>query len=53
MDITKCVNHECLLKENCLRWTCPSDENYQSYASFQPKDGKCEYLIPFRTRDGL
>jgi len=45
LDITKCINTQCPLKENCYRWTAKADEYSQSYASFAPKEWKCDYFI--------
>lgn len=42
MDISKCSNEKCQIKEQCERYTCKADE-YQSYAEFNEED--CEYFI--------
>lgn len=48
-DITRCVNHECPLRESCKRWldNPPSDGTKYFYVSkFEPnEDGKCDYQI--------
>lgn len=47
MDITLCVNEECEVKENCLRYLLLDKANdYQSYADFQcNKDNNWEYKL--------
>ena len=35
MDISKCVNENCPKKEQCYRYTCPTNEYNQSYAEFE------------------
>ena len=50
MDITKCVNEKCQLKQICLRYTSKPKDNWQSWANFEPIfiDGKLEcvnYLV--------
>lgn len=51
-DITKCLSTDCSLKEKCLRWTAPADEQWQSYVDFRYIDGKCDYYIP-EVKNGL
>ncbi len=48
MDISKCKNNKCPLKEHCYRWTSPADPFWQSYSDFKFRileDGKvdCDY----------
>jgi len=46
-DITKCKGEECLLKDNCYRFTAESDEFWQSYFLRSPYDKElntCEML---------
>lgn len=44
-DITKCLNAECSMREQCYRWTAPSS-NYQSVAFFKPTtDNECENFM--------
>jgi hypothetical protein len=51
MDITKCANIECPLKENCYIFLAESDEFCQSFTDFTPvyneetKEWECEYFI--------
>jgi hypothetical protein len=42
-DITMCDNKECILKEECYRFTAPVNEYRQSYFAETPKqvEGKC------------
>lgn len=44
MDITKCRNNTCTLKEECYRFTAPYNKYGQSYFIENPKqkDGVCE-----------
>ena len=44
-DITKCQNSYCKLKEKCLRWIASPNQYYQSYAMFEPLNGKCDMLL--------
>ena len=47
MDGTKCEGKDCPLKENCYRFTAPSNNMWQSYFVEYPynKETKeCEYL---------
>jgi hypothetical protein len=44
-DIGKCSNSECILKENCKRWTYRSTSINQSYHMFEPVNNKCEHQI--------
>lgn len=43
MDISKCENETCPLKERCYRFTATPNEYRQSYAKFQIDDesGEC------------
>ena len=50
MDISKCANTECPLKEGCFRFT-KKDNYWQSYNMFAPKEGKCEYFITNKEKD--
>jgi hypothetical protein len=34
MDITKCTNQDCKVKDNCLRYLAKDNEYWQSYADF-------------------
>ena len=46
-DVTKCNPINCPLKENCYRFTAPSNDMWQSYFTESPynKETKeCEYL---------
>ncbi len=43
MDITKCADKECPLKDTCYRFTA-KDSSWQSYFTESPiKGDKCEY----------
>lgn len=44
VDICKCINKECELKDECYRFTAPSSER-QLWGYFEPVDGKCEYFM--------
>lgn len=44
-DMAKCSNKECLLKENCKRWTYKSTSINQYYHKFEPIKNKCEHQI--------
>lgn len=49
-DITKCVNNECPLKENCYRYKAVPD-TIQSYADFQfNDDGSCDYFYDMQKK---
>jgi len=44
--MSKCSNSECILKENCLRWTYVSTSERQSYNHYTPEnDTYCENQI--------
>lgn len=36
-DMSKCSNSECILKENCKRWTYVSTSERQSYNHYIPE----------------
>ena len=42
VDIAKCANEDCTLKEKCYRYTSKPDEYWQSYMDFKQIDGKCD-----------
>jgi hypothetical protein len=43
MDITKCKDDTCPLKDLCYRFTCEADPEMQSYFMDSPRDqDKCE-----------
>lgn len=43
-DISKCIGHNCSLKETCYRYTAPQSLVWQSWLAGVPfKDGKCKY----------
>lgn len=43
MDISKCTNEYCTLKETCYRYTVEAGEFMQAYGAFvQDKDDKCD-----------
>ena len=44
IDITKCENEVCPLKETCYRYISEPDE-IQTYAMFEPVYGKCEHYM--------
>ena len=45
-DITKCSNEECIIKEQCRRYTAPPHPYYQYVHNYQPdKDGKCIWFL--------
>jgi hypothetical protein len=42
VDIAKCANESCKLKDTCWRYTAPPGY-WQSYGGFSPdKDGNCD-----------
>lgn len=45
VEISKCANKDCPIKEKCHRWTAKDDEKWQSYAKFEYNIG-CEFFIP-------
>jgi hypothetical protein len=46
-DITKCIDKDCLSKEQCFRWTAKPHDR-QSYADFNrpPESDKCDSFEP-------
>jgi len=40
-DISKCLGHDCPLKETCYRHTAPSNTHWQAYGDFTFKEGTC------------
>lgn len=42
-DYSRCINSNCPLKLQCLRWT--DRENGYSFMKFQVIEGKCEHKI--------
>ena len=45
LDISKCKNEDCTLKETCSRYTSKPKEFFQSYTNFsQNEDGFCDYF---------
>jgi len=45
-DISKCNNTDCPSHMQCWRHLAPSNENWQSYAQFDPDgEDKCDYFI--------
>jgi len=50
MNIAKCTNSTCNERNNCFRWIVLPSKLNQSYQSFKPLNGKCEYfkVIPER-----
>ncbi len=36
MDITKCSGNDCPIKDKCYRYTCKTDEYWQSFFSDTP-----------------
>lgn len=49
MDVTLCSNDQCPIRETCYRFTAKAS-NWQSMASFTPKDGACDYYIEARSK---
>jgi hypothetical protein len=50
-DITKCKGEHCKRREQCYRFTAPSNEYRQAYFTTAPVDvkhGTCEYYWPVR-----
>lgn len=46
MDISKCTNDKCTIKETCIRHTVKPNEYEQSYTLFeQNKDGSCDFKL--------
>lgn len=44
-DITKCDGIGCDLKEQCLRFTANTNQDYQSWFIESPKEGEeCKYF---------
>jgi hypothetical protein len=51
-DLTMCLNKECPLADNCLRFCAPPDRLAQYYSDFAPDDeGNCEHYIPMDKED--
>lgn len=48
-DITMCLNATCPLRETCYRFIASCDD-FQSYASFEYKDGKCPDYIEAKAK---
>ncbi|GIM62134.1 hypothetical protein CAPN008_21840 [Capnocytophaga canis] len=46
-DISRCINKDCPLKENCLRWL-DKGKDLVWYADFKPENGKCENQIKLK-----
>ena len=45
-DITACFGKDCLMKDECRRYTCEKDEYCQAYFISSPiKEGKCEHFL--------
>lgn len=45
-DITRCANHTCLMKGDCLRYIAETMGKYHLYSDFKPdKYWKCEFKI--------
>ena len=49
MDISKCANKECPLRDKCWRFTAPDSPYRQAYADFEFKvnekgEVKCDYF---------
>ena len=46
MDITKCANKECKVKDNCLRYLATDNVYWQSYADFEcNKENKWKHKL--------
>lgn len=46
MDITKCENEKCIVKENCLRYLAEPNPYWQSYSNFEcNKENNWKYKI--------
>lgn len=49
VDITKCTNEECELKNKCRRYTATDNEFRQSYAYFDcSEDNQYENILEIR-----
>ena len=47
LDVSKCKNEKCTLKQDCFRYTSLPKEYWQSYTDFsQDKKGNCEFYKP-------
>lgn len=44
-DISMCANNGCPLKCTCYRFQVEPNKQWQSYADFKYKKGKCAYYI--------
>lgn len=45
-DISLCVNDNCPLRQDCLRFNADPDSLWQSYGDFEPDDeGNCDFYI--------
>lgn len=50
IDVTRCVNEECMMKLKCYRYRIKPDKYDQAYTSFSPENNsrykfKCEGYI--------
>ena len=48
-DISRCANHDCPIRLECLRFTDKGNPIYQVYTRFEPDtDETCEHQIPVK-----
>lgn len=53
-DITKCVTSNCIMKENCYRYTAMPHQYNQYYQNFIPNDATeeedfyCDFFLPIK-----
>lgn len=46
VDISKCANKQCSIREKCYRFTAPANPYWQAYTDFKPNENEtCEYYI--------
>lgn len=50
MDITKCDNSTCELRNDCFRSIAPPRRHNQAWQTFEPLNGKCKYFKVIPTR---
>lgn len=43
-DISRCINKDCPLKDNCLRWL-DKGKGLVWFSEFKPENGICEHQI--------
>ena len=44
LEITKCANHECYVRQDCFRFTCEPNQISQYYEVFKPSNNNRHYF---------